>query len=122
VLPYRAGNLEIAAERGGWRLTLANAGNARTTFGLHASDEQEQLEYSISPPSLELAPGERGQALLRARPRRDAVAGVVPFRVEARAGDGPPLTALGSYRAGGRGFGAPLWALAAGGAALVLLV
>lgn len=118
VLPFSAGSLDVAPQRGAWLLTVVNGGNAPATFGLHALDDAGLLDYTITPPSLRLEPGERGQATLRARTRGDDARGTVPFRVEARSGDGPPLTGSGSFRAGGRGFGAPLWALAAGVAVL----
>ncbi|RIK37862.1 MAG: hypothetical protein DCC58_17435 [Chloroflexi bacterium] len=120
VQPFGSGNLELSAERGGWRLTLTNAGNQRTSFGLHAFDDRELLEYTISPPSLDLAAGARGTAMLRIRPRKERPSGPTLFQVEARSGGNPPLVALGTYRPGGRGFGIWRWVIASAAAVLVV--
>jgi PASTA domain-containing protein len=56
--------------RGTYALEIVNAGNADASVALTAADTDDACEIRVDPPAVRVAPGRRGTARLRVRPRR----------------------------------------------------
>lgn len=109
VLPFTQGELMLtparASGRGGatYTFTLRNNGNTPATYRMHASDDEQSLQFRFETDRLQLEPGQTTTRDLEVRAPRRMIGSAQPhaITVEAEAADHmpPPAGAQFSHRA-----------------------